>query len=132
MSIDCVSMYFISRYLQTMVFKTFSLITFLSFFYQKQLGPPSFCVLFIISACWFAIPVHKYVSLKTLCCLFFVCLFVFNLFIWFSNEHFGLEKVSCFSCLVEGMSQTISFKGLFSTVLFLLNKSNSGLPETNL
>ena len=60
----------------------------------------------------------------------FFYLFVFNLFIWFINELFGVEKVSCFSCLVEDMSQTISFKGLFSTVLFLLNKSNSGLSET--
>ena len=40
-----------------------------------------------------------------------------------------LEK-SHFFCLFEDMSQTISFQGLFLTVLFLLNKSGSGLFET--
>ena len=55
---------------------------------------------------------------------------VFNIFIPIDKETFGLRKVTFFSCLVEGMSQTSSFQGLFLTVLFLLNKSDSGLFET--
>ena len=55
---------------------------------------------------------------------------VFNLFIPANNETFVLGMVTAFSCLVEGMPQNINFQGSFLTILFLLNRSDSGLFET--
>ena len=55
---------------------------------------------------------------------------VFNLFIPVNNEPCGVGMIIVFSSLVEGMPQTINFQGLFLTVLFLLNKSNSGVLAT--
>ena len=55
---------------------------------------------------------------------------VFNLFIPVNNEPFVLGMVAAFSYLVEGMSKTISFQGLFLTVFFLLNQTYSRVLET--
>ena len=44
----------------------------------------------------------------------------FNLFIPVNNEAFGLGKVTFSSCLLQGMSESISFQGFFLTVFFSL------------
>ena len=112
---DCVSNYFISRYLER-----------------------SWCLKFSACSSFFQFLSKRFVCWRILLVFFSKICFsrnsvasvVFNWFIPVNNESFGLEVVTVLSCLVEWISQPINFEGLFWNVLFLTKVDEACLKLT--